>query len=79
MTDTGVTARSVKVDPSRCEGHARCLLDAPEVFGYGEVTSRAFVVPGADLAANRDAIELAIRGCPEQAISWVNADDPAAG
>lgn len=79
MSDIGVTARTLMVDPSRCEGHARCLLDAPEVFGYGDVTNQAFVLPGVDLAANRDPIELAIRGCPEQAISWVNADDPVAG
>jgi ferredoxin len=72
MSETRTTAK-LTVDPARCEGHARCLLDAPVVFGYGDVSNQAFVLPDADLEANRDAIELAIQGCPEQAISWGDA------
>jgi ferredoxin len=59
----------LKVDPERCEGHGRCLLDAPAVFGYGDVSNQAYVLPDVDLEANRDAIDVAIAGCPEQAIS----------
>jgi len=72
MSDISTTAK-LAVDPARCEGHARCLLDAPAVFGYGDVSNQAFVLADADLEVNRDAIELAIQGCPEQAISWGNA------
>jgi ferredoxin len=71
---SGTDHATVKIDAARCEGHARCLLDAPEVFGYGDVTNQAFVLPGADLQANRAAIDLAIAGCPESAIWWTGEE-----
>jgi ferredoxin len=71
---SGTAHATVKVDAARCEGHGRCLLDAPEVFGYGDVTNQAFVLQGADLQANRAAIDLAISGCPEGAISWTDEE-----
>lgn len=77
MSDTrisGTDNATVKVDAERCQGHGRCLLDAPGVFGYGDVTNQAFVLPGADLKANREAIDLAIAGCPEGAISWAGEE-----
>ncbi|MDB5970079.1 MAG: hypothetical protein JWQ90_2529 [Hydrocarboniphaga sp.] len=61
---------AIKVDHTRCQGHARCLQEAPEVFGYTDDTNQAFVLPGADLAAHRAAIDVAIGACPECAISW---------
>lgn len=63
----------IKIDFKRCAGHARCIEEAPAVFGYNNTTNLTFVQRGADLEANRDVIELAIMACPEQAISW--ADD----
>lgn len=59
----------VEIDGDRCEGHARCLECAPEVFGYDDVTNKAFLRDGADLEAHRDAIEEAAQSCPEIAIS----------
>ena len=65
----------VKIDSGRCEGHARCLEQAPEVFGYDDVTNVAFVQPGADLEAHRAQILEAARGCPELAISVTGNPD----
>ena len=70
----GTGNATVKVDAARCQGHGRCLLDAPGVFGYGDVTNQAFVLSEADLDANREAIDLAIAGCPEAAISWASKE-----
>jgi ferredoxin len=70
MSDEAVNTISVKVDLTRCAGHGRYILDAPEVFGYDDVENQAFVRADADLAANKAGIEAAIAGCPEVAISW---------
>jgi ferredoxin len=67
----------ISVDLERCEGHARCIECAPDVFGYDDVTNQAFVLAGADLEANRGAITEAERGCPELAITVMD-DDRAA-
>jgi ferredoxin len=70
MSET-MQGQKVIVDTERCQGHARCLLDAPDVFGYDDVTNNASVRPDADIEGNRALIDLAIAGCPEAAISWV--------
>ena len=62
----------VKINFKRCAGHARCMEEAPEVFGYHNTTNLTFIQQGADLEANKELIELAIQACPEQAISWNN-------
>jgi ferredoxin len=69
-----VRLRSVVIDHTRCAGHARCMADAPSVFGNDDVTGQAFVLPGVDLAAQEAAVSRAISGCPEAAISWANGD-----
>lgn len=57
----------VIVDPDRCEGHARCVEVAPEVFaldadGFSQVI---LANPGEAL---RPRIERAVALCPRQAI-----------
>ena len=61
-------AMNVAVDEQLCAGHGRCILLAPDVFGYGDVTNRAYVLPEADPSADREAVLEAARGCPESAI-----------
>lgn len=63
-------AFQVMIDTTRCQGHARCLEEAPDVFSVTDDTGIAFVLPGADLEANAPLIEKAIAACPECAISW---------
>ena len=58
----------VRVDRGRCEGHARCVLVAPELFDLdGESRSEVLEDPVPDELAGlaHDAAE----GCPEGAIS----------
>ncbi len=61
----------VVIDASRCTGHGRCYMSAPEIFdyddddGYGSVVNPD-VEPGSPEAA---AAEHAAANCPESAIS----------
>ena len=62
---------TVKIDLTRCHGHARCMEEAPKTFGYTDDTNQAYVLQNADQEASRTAIDRAIAACPERAISWV--------
>jgi ferredoxin len=57
----------ISIDQSRCTGHGRCYVLAPDLFeaddsGYGVVTSE--VVPG----ELRPQAESAHQNCPEHAV-----------
>lgn len=58
----------VSVDTDRCQGHARCLAFAPEVFDFDD-EGYAFVP---DDHADRDNlgedVKQAVANCPERAI-----------
>ena len=59
----------VSIDEARCQGHARCVYFAPEVFeiddeGYASVRAGLEQVP-ADL---QDKVQRACANCPEIAI-----------
>jgi ferredoxin len=61
----------VRVDPERCQGHARCFALVPEFFhvddyGTSSVTGDGTVPPGLE-----DRVQLAIDNCPEFAIETV--------
>jgi ferredoxin len=56
------------IDLTRCEGHGRCVMEVPEVFGYDDVTNQAFVLEEASLDDHRAKIMRAIEDCPELAI-----------
>lgn len=63
----------VIVDLDRCEGHARCVEVAPEVFALNDDGQSEVIVanPGEAL---RPQIERAVRLCPRQAITL--AEEP---
>jgi ferredoxin len=61
----------IRVDPDKCQGHARCYSLAPELFdvddyGFSTVKGDGTVPP--ELV---EKAELAIANCPEFAISEV--------
>lgn len=63
-----MSAETVSIDFGLCQGHGRCYEIAPEVFedddrGYGSVRTPV-VAP-----AQREAVEAALRACPEHAIT----------
>ena len=62
----------IRVDPDKCQGHARCYSLAPELFdvddyGFSTVKGDGTVPPDLEEKAN-----LAIANCPEFAISEVD-------
>ncbi len=60
----------VVVNHDLCEGNARCVLAAPEVFRLHEDDQSYVLIerPGEDL---RPKVEEAARFCPRQAISLI--------
>lgn len=68
--------KRVRILEGVCQGHARCISLAPDVFDLDD-EGYAFVMPGCELVADDDpSVQLAIDNCPEQAI--VLDDDASA-
>jgi ferredoxin len=58
----------VSVDPGRCQGHARCITFAPDVFDFDD-EGYAFVPEDKSrYTALTHDVELAVKNCPERAI-----------
>lgn len=56
----------------RCQGHARCIVFAPEVFDIDD-EGYAFVIEGCETVAPGDEdVARAIASCPEAAIVLVD-------
>ena len=58
----------VQVDLSRCQGHAKCQADCPEVFGADE-QGYAVVLLSPVPDNLRHETQRAESGCPERAIT----------
>jgi ferredoxin len=66
----------VSVDPDRCQGHARCVTFAPDVFDFDD-EGYAFVPEDKSRYAElTHDVELAVKNCPERAI--LVAEEPEA-
>lgn len=59
----------VKVDAKRCQGHAMCAQQAPEVFELDGDQGHAHVVIGNVPKDLEERVLRAVSNCPEQAIS----------
>lgn len=57
-----------RVDHDRCQGHALCAMEAPEVFQIRDVDGLAVVKLDEIPAEHQAAARRAAIGCPEQAI-----------
>ncbi len=66
----GVRMRIV-VDPSKCQGHARCYGLAPSLFDIDDYGLSTVVGDGTVPSELEDQARLAIANCPEYAISEV--------
>ncbi len=65
----GVAVKRVRVDGSKCQGHNRCFVSSPELFSvddYGYAHERNEGVVPAEL---EEKAKLAVKNCPERAIS----------
>lgn len=59
----------VKVDVDRCQGHGRCYVTAPEIFGMDDVGYGYELGDGTVAAGLEAKTRLAVDNCPEQAIT----------
>lgn len=65
----------VKVDGAKCQGHNRCIQTVPELFdadnyGYSHPLDKGVVSP--ELV---EKARLAVKNCPERAVSIVEEED----
>lgn len=60
---------NVQVDPERCQGHGRCYLALPELFGADDLGNGREIGSGNVPAALLHQARIAVANCPEQAIS----------
>lgn len=61
----------VKVDPERCQGHARCAALAPALFRLDELGNAHEIGDGTVPEALVDKAYLAKANCPELAIEVI--------
>lgn len=59
----------VRVDQTKCQGHARCYTICPDVFYIDEVEDRSHVKSEDVPARLEDRVRNAEQNCPEQAIT----------
>lgn len=61
----------VEVDSQRCQGHALCVLVAPEVFTTDAEQGQSISLQGEIPPHLLAKAEAAVAGCPERALSVV--------
>ena len=70
--------RVVVVDPELCQGHAMCVLEDPSLFEVPKHGTVQIAAPQVT-AENEAAVLAAIRHCPTQALSVVDANPQPPG
>jgi ferredoxin len=58
----------ITVDPARCQGHARCLTFAPDVFEFDDEGYSFVPDENSRSAQLTEGLRLAVANCPERAI-----------
>ena len=59
----------VAIDPERCQGHGRCYSLVPQLFGEDDEGYGTVLGDGRLSEEQQDDAELAVRNCPESAIT----------
>jgi ferredoxin len=61
----------IRVDPDKCQGHARCYALVPELFSVDDYGLSSVVGDGSVPHQLEDKARLAVANCPEYAIEEV--------
>jgi ferredoxin len=61
----------IRVDPDKCQGHARCYGLAPELFDVDDYGLASVAGDGTVPPALEDRARLAIANCPEYAVEEI--------
>jgi ferredoxin len=68
----------IAVDADQCQGHTQCMIVAPELVDLTDA-GQAFARDDGRVPAHlKAAASMAMRSCPEKAISLLEADDGGA-
>ena len=62
-------AYQLRIDRTKCQGYANCIIEAPEIWDFDEDEDVAVLrqeTPSEDLRAKAEA---SVRGCPAHAIT----------
>ena len=60
----------VRVDAELCQGHAMCVLEAPEVFAFDvKADEHVRILIEEPDESQREAVSRAVRYCPTMALS----------
>ena len=59
----------VRIDPDKCVGYAMCVESAPYVFDLDPANDQAYLLVQSPPESQRAAVDAAVLGCPQQAIS----------
>jgi ferredoxin len=62
----------IRVDPDKCQGHARCFALAPELFDVDDYGMSSVKGDGTVPGDLEDKARLAIVNCPEFAIEEID-------
>ncbi len=62
----------VRVDPDRCQGHARCFALVPELFSVDDYGQSSVIGDGTVPGDLEDKARLAVANCPEYAIEEID-------
>jgi ferredoxin len=62
----------IRVDPDKCQGHARCIGIAPDLFVSDDYGLSSVVGDGTVPPELEGAARLAIANCPEYAVEEVD-------
>jgi ferredoxin len=66
----------LRVDPTKCQGHARCFALVPELFDVDDYGLSSVRGDGTVPAALEERARLAIENCPEFAIAEISEPAP---
>jgi ferredoxin len=58
----------IRVDPDKCQGHARCYALVPELFSVDDYGLSTVIGDGTVPVELEEKAQLAIANCPEYAI-----------
>lgn len=61
----------IRVDPEKCQGHARCYGIAPDLFDIDDYGQSSVVGDGTVPAGSEERARLAIANCPEYAVEEI--------
>ncbi len=64
-----VAVLRVRVDPEKCQGHNRCFARSPELFDVDDLGNAHELNDGVVPPELEDEARIAVKNCPEIAIS----------